>query len=109
MVFICVYGGDLIDFEWIQMIIGEDWKEVYGQKFYEIIDVIEVFMEILDDLYMQCLFYSYYKKCYVCKFFGVCYLNCFVVFCLVGFFGFIFDNEICFVGKDYLMFNYVVY
>ena len=52
-VFIRAYGGDPIDPEWIQMTTGEDWKEAYGQKPYEIIDVTEVPMETPDDPYKE--------------------------------------------------------
>jgi len=108
-VFIRAYGGDPIDPEWIQMTTGEDWKEAYGQKPYEIIDVTEVPMETPDDPYMQRLFYSHYKKRYVCKFLGACHSNCLAAFCSVGFPGSIFDNEICFAGKDHPMLNHAVH
>jgi len=108
-VFIRAYGGDPIDPEWIQMTTGEDWKEAYGQKPYEIIDVTEVPMETPDDPYMQRLFYSHYKKRYVCKFLGACHPNCLAAFCSVGFPGSIFDNEICFAGKDHPMLNHAAH
>lgn len=108
-VFIRAYGGDPIDPEWIQMTTGEDWKEAYGQKPYEIIDVTEVPMETPDDPYMQRWFYSHYKKRYVCKFLGACHPNCLAAFCSVGFPGSIFDNEICFAGKDHPMLNHAVH
>ena len=108
-VFIRAYGGDPIDPECIQMTTGEDWKQAYGQKPYEIIDVTEVPMETPDDPYMQRLFYSHYKKRYVCKFLGACHPNCLAAFCSVGFPGSIFDNEICFAGDEHPMLNHAVH
>ena len=108
-VFIRAYGGDPIDPECIQMTTGEDWKQAYGQKPYEIIDVTEVPMETPDDPYMQRLFYSHCKKRYVCKFLGACHPNCLAAFCSVGFPGSIFDNEICFAGDEHPMLNHAVH
>ena len=61
-VVIRAYGGEPMDPEWIQMTTGEDWKQAYGQKPYEIIDVTEVPVETPDDTFIQRLFYSHYKK-----------------------------------------------